>query len=525
MSLKSELICRICQLVLNNSPISLPCSHDVCSKHLRDGTVKQGSIRCAECYQKFDVPCKGFPANKIASDILEKELHLSDEEKTIKISIQETIQQLERLQFDLKQKHSDLERISVDHFSEVRRQIDFQREELKRKIDEIALKLLEQVNEKEKVYVSTMQQSFLAATSVNIEESRRILANKFRSPNLVIAEVKCLQTEHERKIADIRTRLDTFDSVGMEIKSLVFKPSQDASFGILKTDKKNELMAFTADKKIIMWDMVSKHSVATLQGHSAAISCLECIDENRFASGSYDRTIKIWDSINFVCLKTLPGHLNAVMCLKTLTSNRIASGSSGDIKIWNRASGECLQIIDAHLSWITGLVALPNGNLVSCSWDKTIKLWDLVRGGKCLKTLTGHSNWICCIILLRNGLLASGCYDNTIRIWNVERGVCVKAFRGYSNLVWRLQQLENGDLVSCSYDNTIDIWNLNEGACIRTLVGHTSIVKSIRVNSQNNTLVSYSKDGRIKIWDLNTDQCIKTIFVKKAAKLWDLILI
>ena len=35
---------------------------------------------------------------------------------------------------------------------------------------------------------------------------------------------------------------------------------------------------------------------------------------------------------------------------------------------------------------------LPNGNVVSGSWDFTLKVWD-PSSGQCLRTLTGHAHW------------------------------------------------------------------------------------------------------------------------------------
>ena len=128
MRLKSLMICNICNLMLSNTPITLPCTSSVCSEHLHDGTAIGGLIRCCECGQEFEVPSKGFPTNKIAFIVLAKDLHLNEKEKTLKHAIQELIQQLERLQLHLNKKYSDLERVSFDHFSELRRQIDLQRE-------------------------------------------------------------------------------------------------------------------------------------------------------------------------------------------------------------------------------------------------------------------------------------------------------------------------------------------------------------------------------------------------------------
>ena len=105
---------------------------------------------------------------------------------------------------------------------------------------------------------------------------------------------------------------------------------------------------------------------------------LENIDENRFATGSLDKTTKIWDSKCFVCLKTLAmGHQKKVSCIKSLPSNLIAIGSFNNIKIWSLESGECLQTLNGHSISISGLVYLSNGHLASCSWDETIKVWEL----------------------------------------------------------------------------------------------------------------------------------------------------
>ena len=130
MSLKSELTCNICKLVLS-TPITLPCLDVICGEHLRDDSVKNGMIKCLKCDKDFDVPKSGFPSNESAINILANEQHLSEEEKAIKRDIQELIQKLEQLQNNVKLQQNDMEITSFDHFTEIRRQIDIQREELK----------------------------------------------------------------------------------------------------------------------------------------------------------------------------------------------------------------------------------------------------------------------------------------------------------------------------------------------------------------------------------------------------------
>ena len=188
-------------------------------------------------------------------------------------------------------------------------------------------------------------------------------------------------------------------------------------------------------------------------------------------------------------------------------------------------SGDYLQTLNCHLDSISsGLVCLPNGNLVSGSKDKTLKVWDL-NSGECLQTLTGHSRNVKCLVLLYNGHVASGSYDKTIKIWNIEKGQCIKTLQGHSGLVLILEVLVNDDLLSCSSDKTIKVWYLKkEGRCIKTLV-ETSGDRfvSFRINRQNTALVSCSYEGTIKIWDLSRLNCVETIQVEK--KIRDLICI
>ena len=187
MDFKSLVICKICKLLLSSGPVLLPCSHAVCGEHC---TAKQGTIRCLECDEDFDVPSDGFPPHKMASTMLVSECYLTDEEKQLKHSSEATIQHLEELLFNLKQKHSELELISFDHFSEVRRQIDLQREEFKNNIDHIALQTINKVNEIEKLCNSETRQPFLDAALVDMKENRQIWANTFRNLTHFATEVQ-----------------------------------------------------------------------------------------------------------------------------------------------------------------------------------------------------------------------------------------------------------------------------------------------------------------------------------------------
>ena len=93
MSLKSDFQCSICSKIFLN-PIHLPCNCDsICAEHLKDHDVhKSNKIKCNSCNQTFtNLNDLEFKSNKRLQSLLNKEIHLSDDEKTLKASLEESI--------------------------------------------------------------------------------------------------------------------------------------------------------------------------------------------------------------------------------------------------------------------------------------------------------------------------------------------------------------------------------------------------------------------------------------------------
>ena len=194
MSLKHDLICSICKLILNN-PVSLPCFCVVCHDH----STNSSWITCQTCNKEFEIPAEGLVPNKFVKNMLEKEVHLSDEEKTLKNSVEELIRQLERLHIDFETTQRSFEVFSDDHFSEIRRQIDLQRETLKEKIDEIALKMIDQTKANEELYKMIVRRKLAKISSTDIADAEKVL-NEFRKPKALVVTVNKLKTHLEFKI-------------------------------------------------------------------------------------------------------------------------------------------------------------------------------------------------------------------------------------------------------------------------------------------------------------------------------------
>lgn len=129
-----------------------------------------------------------------------------------------------------------------------------------------------------------------------------------------------------------------------------------------------------ADLTIKIWDLESKNAQITLKSHKKWIKCLYQLQNGLLLSGSDDKLIKVWD-LN-TCKNTLPGHNHAVRTFCQIDDNYFASGSfDHSIRIWRISDWTCVQILEAHVSNVIAIIKTASGNIVSCSNDRTIKVW------------------------------------------------------------------------------------------------------------------------------------------------------
>ena len=166
---------------------------------------------------------------------------------------------------------------------------------------------------------------------------------------------------------------------------------------------------------------------------------------------------------------------------------------------------------------IVFLLKLKNGNLVTCSQDKEINIYEK-KTFNLLLSWTGHLNSINSICELNNSRLASCSDDKRISIWyyNLEKKLSFQEiiFIAHNSFINKIISLNDNNFATCSEDKNVFVWNSQppyNKKC--SLIGHKSEVTSI-IQLKNKKIVSVSgnkEKGMMKIWTLNekNDKIIK----------------
>merc|ERR1712048_930003 len=180
------------------------------------------------------------------------------------------------------------------------------------------------------------------------------------------------------------------------------------------------------DKTLIVWEIDDEGGDSqeigipkkVLTGHNHFVSDVVMSSDGQFAlSGSWDKTLRLWDLSAGKTTRQFTGHTKDVLSVAFSADNRqIVSGSRDNtIKLWNTL-GQCKYTIqdDSHSEWVSCVRFSPNTQnpiIVSCGWDKMVKVWDLTNC-KIKTNHMGHKGYLNTVTVSPDGsLCASGGKD------------------------------------------------------------------------------------------------------------------
>jgi len=233
---------------------------------------------------------------------------------------------------------------------------------------------------------------------------------------------------------------------------------------------------------------------------------------------------------NLVLRGTLVGHNGWVTSLATNADNPeiLISGSRDKTIIsWNlesdaasESAGVPKRSLHGHSHYIEDVVLSSDGAFaLSCSWDRTLRLWDL-NTGSTTKTFVGHGKDVLSVAFSAdNRQIVSGGRDKSLKLWNTL-GQCKctigqteskDAHSEWVSCVRFSPNIANPLVISAGWDKNVKVWNLKDFQLKYNLTGHTGYVNAVAISPDGSLCASGGKDGAANLWDLNEGKLLYSL--------------
>ena len=358
-------------------------------------------------------------------------------------------------------------------------------------------------------------------------------SDKKKINNLLKQKVKTLQTEvnelkaiikefkDEKKLMDERIKIleksnnsnEKIKEESQNIKNENIKENKNIQkkSEIIKKEKKEE-------KKELKQQKINFINIKTIKAHSESILSISQFPTGEIISSSSDKSIKIWDK-NFNIIQNIPNaHNNWIYYISIKDKNNFASSSNKIINIWIKQNNKFIlnKTINAHKDKIKKIIYLTNGIIISCSFDKTIKIFKEDSNNNnqyiCIKKLS-HKNYINSILYIeeKNMLISSGIY--VTKIWNFLNYELIISIENAECHCWNaLEKIDNDRIIVGGTDGLMKVISLDEKKIIKKINNNFYCNCICKIKNKNFFLVGGdSENNNINIYNSINYQYINFI--------------
>ncbi|CCU80256.1 putative transcription initiation factor TFIID [Blumeria hordei DH14] len=228
------------------------------------------------------------------------------------------------------------------------------------------------------------------------------------------------------------------------------------------------------------------------------LDCITCIefsdDHTLIAAGTEESYIRVWSMVGEPLHVILSGE-------KQPTNSRRLIGHSAPVY------GLSFSPAIAGSEHVDSALSTRPKLLLSCSSDKTIRLWSL-ETWSCLVVYKGHEGPVWDVRWGPFGHYFATCgRDKTVRVWGQDHISFLRMMVGHDTSVNKIAWHPNGAYIfsaSDLSDKSVRMWAFTTGECVRVFCGHLDFISALACSPSGKILASADCSGTIILWDIIT---------------------
>ena len=258
------------------------------------------------------------------------------------------------------------------------------------------------------------------------------------------------------------------------------------------------------NRSIIIYDINFQILQEIKNAHEKYIIHLDIKDELNFATCSLDLSIKTWykkDKLNKIIKNAHSLQINQIIYN---SKNIISCSQDNTIKIWEFQNENYQNITTlAHSNFVNSILLLEDKKiLISSGWDGS-KFWNITN----YELLFFLEDCFCIYwnSLKRmndDNIIIGGSQMSNMKIISIKEKKVIKEIKS-PFLSWGICIIKNMNLILVGGNSkNINIYSAENLECIQIIENaHNNDILGF-IQSKNNLIISYSKDSTMNIWSL-----------------------